>query len=415
MPNTMASEADAKRLIESIRDDCGLNSQNDMLITQFDRMIEMQVTNFFDLFPYIWLSLTVSFRFSSQLYDTSTHFLLELLQNVDDNVYNCPKPQVKFSYEPGQLRVDCNEVGFNAANVRAISAIGASTKSGQNKTDGFTGEKGIGFKSVFKVADVVWVASGPYKFKFDKRKRLGMIAPIWADFPGPLIPGHTSFYLQFTRDYDQDELLQDLKDFDPDRVLFLRRIKAIELNVQQSNGESWAAKLDRTVSPDHERPMTVIRRGSHQFSYHVMKHKVGALPADDKRPGFSTTELQLAFPVFDTSRGIRPNQKPKNVYAYLPIGDYGLKVFLHVSVPKPQTDRFISSYYREISCSQRVASILTPPHYGIRLLEMRWVMHFFMLSRSSTRGMKSSIGPATYRTTGRPLFSNLHKNAYGNP
>lgn len=274
-------------------------------------------------------------RFSNQLYDTSTHFLLELLQNADDNVYNCSEPQIKFTYEPGYLRVDCNEVGFSAANVKAISAIGASTKSGHNKVNGFTGEKGIGFKSVFKVADVVWVASGPYKFNFDKRQRLGMIAPTWADFPGSLIPGHTSFYFQLSKDYDQDELLQDLRGFDPGRLLFLRRIKTIELSIQQADGRLWAAKLDRTMSSDPEKPITMIQRGSEQFSYHVMKHKVDALPVDVKRPGFSMTELQLAFPVFDHSRGMRPDENPKHVYAYLPIGDYGLKVPLLLPPREP--------------------------------------------------------------------------------
>lgn len=156
---------------------------------------------------------------------------MELLQNADDNVYYDAEPRVKFTYTPGYLRFDCNEAGFDAANIRAICAVGASTKSGQNKSSDVIGEKGIGFKSVFKVADVVWVASGPYRFKFDTSQKLGMVAPTWADFPVEPPPTHTSFYLQLSKDFNQDELFQDLKTFDPARLLFLRRIKVIELSI----------------------------------------------------------------------------------------------------------------------------------------------------------------------------------------
>lgn len=34
------------------------------------------------------------------------------------------------------------------------------------------GRKVLASRSVFKVADVVWIASGPYRFKFDKQQKL---------------------------------------------------------------------------------------------------------------------------------------------------------------------------------------------------------------------------------------------------
>lgn len=43
------------------------------------------------------------------------------------------------------------------------------------------GGKGIGFKSVFKVADMVWVSSGNATFRFDRDSVLGMNVPIWRD------------------------------------------------------------------------------------------------------------------------------------------------------------------------------------------------------------------------------------------
>jgi HSP90 family molecular chaperone len=110
------------------------------------------------------------------LYEKSTHFLLEIIQNADDNTYNTSTPTLSFSYKPGSLRIDCNEVGFTADNVEAICAINRSTKSAKKTAGEYIGEKGIGFKSVFKAADVVWISSR--EFKFDQSKFLGMVTPI---------------------------------------------------------------------------------------------------------------------------------------------------------------------------------------------------------------------------------------------
>lgn len=102
---------------------------------------------------------------------------------------------MSFSYRPGSLRIDCNEVGFTAKNVEAICAINRSTKSGKTSYGEYIGEKGIGFKSVFKAADVVWISSREFTFKFDKTKPLGMVSPIWAEFPEATQPGCTSIVL----------------------------------------------------------------------------------------------------------------------------------------------------------------------------------------------------------------------------
>jgi hypothetical protein len=105
--------------------------------------------------------------------------------------------------------VDCNEVGFSPGNVEALCRVGQSTKKGGDNATRYVGEKGIGFKSVFKAATIVWVSSGNYSFKFDKSKPLGMIAPIWDDFPVKVKSGFTSFYLQLSDDYNIPGLLDE--------------------------------------------------------------------------------------------------------------------------------------------------------------------------------------------------------------
>lgn len=52
------------------------------------------------------------------------------------------------------------------SNVRAICSTGESTKT---NTSGYIGEKGIGFKSVFKAASKVHIQSGPFSFFFEHR------------------------------------------------------------------------------------------------------------------------------------------------------------------------------------------------------------------------------------------------------
>jgi len=95
---------------------------------------------------------------SSEFYDKSTHFLLELLQTADDSTYVCKKPDVptlNLSHWPGALRVGSNETGFTNDDVEAISSIRRSTINGPRHSETYIGKKGIGFKSVFRVADAI--------------------------------------------------------------------------------------------------------------------------------------------------------------------------------------------------------------------------------------------------------------------
>ena len=45
-----------------------------------------------------------AYRNSSTKKDT--HFLLELIQNADDNSHDCGNPTLSFTYKPGCLRID---------------------------------------------------------------------------------------------------------------------------------------------------------------------------------------------------------------------------------------------------------------------------------------------------------------------
>lgn len=249
---------------------------------------------------------------------------MELIQNADDNTYNCPSPTLSFSYKPGSLRIDCNEVGFTSENVEALCAISRSTKSGKTSDGEHIGEKGIGFKSVFKAADVVWISSREFTFKFDKTKFLGMVAPIWTEFPETPRPGCTSFYLQLSKVYEEETLIHELLTFDANLLIFLRRIKEINIRVVRRDEMVWEKKIRKVEGWQGVDRMTVLHAGESTFQYLIRTHVIKDLPKEHKRPNWHQTKVLLAFPTAEFPE--QPLFVPQNVYAFLPIRNYGLKV-----------------------------------------------------------------------------------------
>ena len=75
-------------------------------------------------------------RLSKDLYSKDTHFVLELVQNADDNSYpkkllkGGPKgcPSVKFVVTADSITVLNNECGFLEKDIRALCDVGRSTK-----------------------------------------------------------------------------------------------------------------------------------------------------------------------------------------------------------------------------------------------------------------------------------------------
>jgi hypothetical protein len=86
------------------------------------------------------------------LLNKSIHLLFIFLQvqNADDNIYpENIEPTLTFILQESGIVVLNNEQGFSAKNIRALCDVGNSTKKGSNA--GYIGQKGIGFKSVFRV------------------------------------------------------------------------------------------------------------------------------------------------------------------------------------------------------------------------------------------------------------------------
>lgn len=100
------------------------------------------------------------------LYTNELRFLFELIQNVDDcdyaNQEDC-ELNIHFDFNYGTITLEYNEVGFSPENVFSITGIAEAAKNiSPDRIE--IGEKGIGFKSVFGVADKVLVQSGMFSF-----------------------------------------------------------------------------------------------------------------------------------------------------------------------------------------------------------------------------------------------------------
>ena len=106
---------------------------------------------------------------SEKLYESDVHFVFELIQNADDNKYNTKEPELSFEIIKNELIIKNNEIGFNEDNVRSICTAGNSTKKSQ---PGFIGEKGIGFKSVFKITDNPQIYSNNFVCQYQLLVRL---------------------------------------------------------------------------------------------------------------------------------------------------------------------------------------------------------------------------------------------------
>ncbi len=153
----------------------------------------------------------------------NNRFLGELLQNADDCQYDSNVvPEFSLKVSGTQLIAEYNEKGFTKDNVRAITAIGESTKklllNGEDKA---IGEKGIGFKSVFGIAKSVEIHSNGFDFKLLGER--------------PTIPEKCTPVIT-----DGTQMVYELKDasirsvFSKDKILrqclCLRNLKRIDIN-----------------------------------------------------------------------------------------------------------------------------------------------------------------------------------------
>ncbi|XP_058745298.1 uncharacterized protein LOC131618047 [Vicia villosa] len=192
---------------------------------------------------------------SAELYAKDVHFLMELIQNAEDNSYTeGVKPTLEFvitsdditaTGAPATLLIFNNENGFSPKNIESICSVGRSTKKG-NRSSGYIGEKGIGFKSVFLVTAQPYIFSNEYQIRFNEKPcphcSLGYIVPEWVEEKPTLLDikkiygkdslPTTTIVLPLKPD-KVDPVKQQLSKVHPEVLLFLKKIR--QLSVREVN------------------------------------------------------------------------------------------------------------------------------------------------------------------------------------
>jgi len=154
--------------------------------------------------------------FISQIYSDPEHFIYELLQNADDVCAT----YVKIILSKGKIEFLHNGCEFTDENVRRIRLFAHSDKEGDDDT---TGKFGVGFKSVFSIADKVSVYSGKHNFEMT-------IDEDAYGIPHRNLPENytTLFILPFRSPCFYDIIKNKLSEFNIRTLLFLKHIKALE-------------------------------------------------------------------------------------------------------------------------------------------------------------------------------------------
>lgn len=99
---------------------------------------------------------------------------------------------------------DFNEIGFIMEDVEVICSMGNSLKIWSLSI--CIGWKGIGFKFVFKVVELVYIVFGCYFFRFDFRESFGMMILVWLMFLEECIVGWILFFFYFFFECDVSEI-----------------------------------------------------------------------------------------------------------------------------------------------------------------------------------------------------------------
>ncbi|POM78787.1 LOW QUALITY PROTEIN: Phosphoserine aminotransferase [Phytophthora palmivora] len=298
-------------------------------------------------------------RLSDELYSESTHFVLELLQNADDNNYDSSVvPLGDFTLTTDKEIVFYNnEQGFSPANIQAICDVGASTKAAVD-SEASIGKKGIGFKSVFKVSDNPQVHSNGFHICFHAKNSkhgngMGYILPYWLDDATQWKQRHgTTFVLPLNNASVQrvDDISQSLMAFESSVLLFLRRIRELRLRDLTRQHTLQFLKKEKRLQTNTQlvQLYSQVKKNENcvevtQQNWLVVKEKLKP-PQSFSR--IHPTEIALAFPVAHcgqefTESGDRPPLQ--QVFCYLPLRSYGFRFILQGDFEIPSSREAITN------------------------------------------------------------------------
>ncbi|KAJ2988191.1 hypothetical protein NUW58_g4109 [Xylaria curta] len=342
MLSTISSSEEAKALVESICRDNGYMDEVALKNLSHDnrQAVEALLTDR----AAVGNSATA---LAKKLHGGDGRFVESLLRNADDNQFTRAQmrkedPFVTFKIAPSRITVECNEDGFTQEDLRALCAVGKSTKTNTSR-ECFSRE-GIGFKSVFVVACKVHIESGHLSFSFNHQRGqrgMGMISPTWEvsdDSPPPGVTRISLFLDPKIIDATENSVTRQFEEIEAPLLLFLRNIHRIDIVRETDEGVTKSAKrYSITQDGVHLTKLTIHQDGvADEVSYYyVTKHIANQVPQKENRlypevsiplPKVASSQVILAFPLDETASN--PVAIGQQVFAFTPIGNKGFKFLI---------------------------------------------------------------------------------------
>ncbi|CAH1779739.1 unnamed protein product [Owenia fusiformis] len=299
-------------------------------------------------------------KLSKELYNKDTHFVLELIQNADDNSYpekwtakSKQQPALIFIIDTDRITLVNNECGFKEGNIRAICDVGRSTK-GDKHTKGYIGQKGIGFKSVFKVSDTPEIHSRGYHIKFDATDDCtGYILPHWlteenrttldlqikgVDLNSERWTTRIVLPLKTQDAATRMSLTSGFHDIHPSLLLFLHRLKSISVINQVTNSKEVMYRSD--IGDD----VIEIQHGRSTDRWLIVR-KTLTVPEKLNLPNIAATEIAMAFPLAQDKTQAHIQLEKQSVFAFLPLRNFGFNFIIQgdFEIPSSRQDVIESS------------------------------------------------------------------------
>ncbi|CAM0878625.1 unnamed protein product [Alopecurus aequalis] len=224
---------------------------------------------------------------SKEIYSKDVHFLMELVQNAEDNEY------------PDGVA--------------------------GNRDKGYIGEKGIGFKSVFLISSQPHIFSNGYQVKFDEKPcrecNVGYIVPTWVE-SRPNLSDIKQIYgcsknLPATcivlplKDEKVTTVKQQLSSLHPEMLLFLSKIRRLSVREDNCNPEgSTASEIAISSVKNYEARKSMHaesytlhlsaqeNENEEECGYYMWRQKFPVKPENrvDKRTEIDEWAIVLAFP-----------------------------------------------------------------------------------------------------------------------
>ena len=276
-------------------------------------------------------------RIQGDLATVDLTFLYELIQNAIDhpNKEFFNKVNIKFEVNDDYLLLKHNGSIFNENNFRSITGI----LLGEEETDeARIGYKGIGFKSIFRYTQEVYIRSGNFSFSFSK-ERSGPRMP-WEVIPifeneidkvekiknFEFFNTPVAFAFKFTNPELKEQAINYLQQLitKPESLLFLDKLARLEVVVGDRINRITREvikynsynKINLQLNEELPQEWLVCQETNTITDEMILKEL-----KDENNPSiplkfrnFNTPQVQIAFPLV-------PGKELINMYAYLPLSE----------------------------------------------------------------------------------------------